>query len=105
MTPMDHLNVEPNFGLPGQRHRHAHTPADDFYDLLIRSHDGLTDAQSELLNARLVLLLANHIGDLRVLCEAIDAARAGIAGAGETSTGMTGANETSTGIAAQGDTT
>ena len=52
---------------------------DDFYDLLIEGHRGLSDAQSELMNARLVLLLANHIGDLRVLQEAIKAARAGAA--------------------------
>ena len=77
--PLQHLNIEPNFGIPGQRHRHATTPGDDFYALLIEGHRGLSDSQSELMNARLVLLLANHIGDLRVLHEAIDAARAGIA--------------------------
>lgn len=76
---MNHLNVQPNFGTPGQRHRQAYTPGDDFYEMLIEGHRGLSDAQSELMNARLVLLLANHIGDLRVLREAIDAARAGAA--------------------------
>jgi hypothetical protein len=70
-----HLNTQPNFGTPGERHRHAYTPGDDFYELLIQGHAGLSDAQSELMNARLVLLLANHIGDLRVLREAIAAAR------------------------------
>jgi hypothetical protein len=75
---MDHLNTQPHFGTPGERHRHAYTPGDDFYDLLIAGHRGLSDAQSELMNARLVLLLANHVGDLRVLQEAITAARAGV---------------------------
>ena len=78
---MKHLVTQPNFGTPGVRHRQAYTPGDDFYEMLIEGHRGLTDAQSELLNARLVLLLANHVGDLRVLREAIAAARAGVAGA------------------------
>jgi hypothetical protein len=77
---MEHLITEPNFGVPGARYRHAYTPGDDFYEMLIEGHRGLDDARSELLNARLVLLLANHIGDLRVLKEAIAAARAGLAG-------------------------
>ncbi len=75
---MKHLNTQPNFGVPGERYRHAYTPGDDFYDLLIAGHRGLSDAQSDLMNARLVLLLANHVGDLRVLQEAITAARAGV---------------------------
>ena len=78
---MDHLITDPNFGVPGQRYRQVYTPGDDFYEMLIEGHRGLADAQSELLNARLVLLLANHIGDLRVLREAIAAARAGVSGA------------------------
>ena len=51
---------------------------DDFYEALIAAHQGLTDGQSELLNARLVLLLANHVGDLAVLREAIALARKGV---------------------------
>jgi hypothetical protein len=51
---------------------------DDFYQALIEAHDGLSDAQSDLLNAKLVLLLANHIGDGAVLAEALAAAREGI---------------------------
>ena len=74
---MKHLIEQPNFGTPGARHRQAYTPGDDFYEMLIEGHRGLSDDQSELMNARLVLLLANHVGDLRVLREAIDAARAG----------------------------
>ncbi|MEY4752603.1 MAG: hypothetical protein RJA44_278, partial [Pseudomonadota bacterium] len=46
---------------------------------LIQTHQDLSDAQSQLVNARLVLLLANHIGDLRVLREALAAARQGVA--------------------------
>jgi hypothetical protein len=75
---MQHLNTEPNFGVPGERYRNAYTPGDDFYEQLLEGHRGLTDAQSELMNARLVLLLANHIGDLRVLKEAVAAARSGV---------------------------
>ncbi|HVG05673.1 MAG TPA: DUF2783 domain-containing protein [Burkholderiaceae bacterium] len=49
---------------------------DDFYQALIEAHAGLTDEQSATLNARLVLLLANQIGDLSTLRRAIAAARA-----------------------------
>lgn len=51
---------------------------DDFYEALIEAHRGLSDAQSEMLNARLVLLLANHVGDMQVLREALAAAREGL---------------------------
>jgi hypothetical protein len=75
----EHLNVQPHFGLPGERYRHPYMPGDAFYDSLVRAHRGLSDEQSELLHARLVLLLANHIGDLRVLDEAIALARQSVA--------------------------
>ena len=78
---MEHLNTQPNFGRPGQKPLHAFTPGDDFYEMLIEAHRGLSDDDSRLVNARLVLLLANHIGDLRMLREALEAARAGIASA------------------------
>jgi hypothetical protein len=48
---------------------------DDFYEALIRAHEGLSDAQSHTLNARLVLILANHVGDLKALEQAITLAR------------------------------
>ena len=48
---------------------------DDFYEALIEAHQGLDATQSHQLNAKLVLLLANHIGDLDVLREALQAAR------------------------------
>ena len=73
---MTHLITQPNFGVPGQRSLRAYTPGDDFYEALIDTHRELSDEQSQLVNARLVLLLANHIGDLRVLREALAAARA-----------------------------
>ena len=54
----------------------ANLPApDDFYEALIDAHLGLDDAQSALVNAKLVLILANHIGDMSVLRAAIAAAR------------------------------
>lgn len=54
----------------------AHLEApDDFYEALIETHQGLSTEQSHALNARLVLLLANHIGSLPVLREALAAAR------------------------------
>ena len=51
---------------------------DDFYQTLIDAHVGLTDEQSAALNARLVLLLANQVGDLATLQQAIAAARESI---------------------------
>lgn len=60
------LTLESNFANP-----------DDFYEKLINTHRGLTDAQSADVNAKLVLLLANHIGDMGVLEEAMAIARDG----------------------------
>ena len=58
------LIISPNLSAP-----------DDFYEALIETHQGLSSAQSHALNARLVLLLANHIGTLDVLRQALQAAR------------------------------
>jgi hypothetical protein len=58
------LNTEANIGSP-----------DDFYQELIDLHRELTDEQSAMVNAKLILLLANHIGDLGVLRAAMAAAR------------------------------
>jgi hypothetical protein len=52
---------------------------DEFYEALLSTYSDLTPTQSEALNARLVLLLANHIGDLSVLREAMKLARSSIA--------------------------
>lgn len=62
------LNTEPNIARP-----------DDFYQALIDAHAGLTEAQSAALNARLILLLANQVGDLDTLRAAIAAARDSVA--------------------------
>ena len=61
------LNIEPNIARP-----------DDFYERLIDAHRGLTVEQSQCVNAKLILLLANHIGDLDVLRDALKRARDGL---------------------------
>lgn len=55
----------------------AYTPGDDFYEALIDTRRDLSDEQSAMVNVRLILLLANHIGDIGVLREAMRLARAG----------------------------
>ncbi|MEX3016112.1 DUF2783 domain-containing protein [Gymnodinialimonas hymeniacidonis] len=57
------LNTQPNIPDP-----------DGFYDELLAAHQGLTKDQSDALNARLILILANHIGDRDVLRDALKAA-------------------------------
>ena len=49
--------------------------ADGFYEQLLDAHQGLTEQQSALFNARLILLLANQVGDARVLQDCIEAAK------------------------------
>lgn len=49
--------------------------ADAFYEQLLDAHAGLSPEDSQALNARLILLLANQVGDAAVLRECIDAAR------------------------------
>ncbi|MCE3273999.1 MAG: hypothetical protein K0S57_4396 [Ramlibacter sp.] len=49
--------------------------ADGFYEQLLDAHQGLSDEQSALLNARLILLLANQVGDGKVLKECVEAAK------------------------------
>ena len=60
---MGTLNLEPNISRP-----------DDFYEALIALHRDLTPEQSAKVNAKLVLLLANHVGDMEVLKQALEAA-------------------------------
>ena len=72
------LNLKPNFSEPGKHYRHAFSAGDDFYEVLIDTHLGLGDEQSAEVNARLVLLLSNHIGDLTVLRDAMKIAREGV---------------------------
>lgn len=69
------LTLNANFHDPEKRPIRDFSPGDDFYELLIDAHRALSEEQSAKFNAKLILLLANHIGDLVVLREAI--ARAG----------------------------
>lgn len=61
---MTKLNLNPN--IPDQ---------DGFYAELIDTHNGLSDDESVALNARLIMILANHIGDRAVLSQALSAAK------------------------------
>ena len=61
---MGTLMLEPNIAGP-----------DDFYEALIALHRELSPEQSAKVNAKLVLLLANHVGDMAVLAQALAAAR------------------------------
>jgi hypothetical protein len=58
------LTTDPNMARP-----------DDFYEALIDMHRELSPEQSQMVNAKLILLLANHIGDLDVVSEAMRIAR------------------------------
>ncbi|HEX5632588.1 MAG TPA: DUF2783 domain-containing protein [Gemmatimonadales bacterium] len=69
------VQLNPNFHDPARQHLRDYGPGDDFYELLIDAHRDLDAAQSARLNARLILLLANHVGDLAVLREALALAR------------------------------
>lgn len=57
---MTALRTEPVFENP-----------DAAYEALVAAHRGATESESAALNARLVLILSNHIGDIGVLREAI----------------------------------
>ena len=48
--------------------------ADTFYEQLLNAHEGLSAEQSEQLNMRLILLLANEVGDAAVLRDCIETA-------------------------------
>jgi hypothetical protein len=58
------LSTDSNFAKP-----------DDAFRAIVEAHRGLSDAQSADLDAALVLILANHIGDIGVLREAIALAK------------------------------
>ncbi|MGH8682571.1 MAG: DUF2783 domain-containing protein [Burkholderiales bacterium] len=58
------MNTNPNIPDP-----------DGFYAALVRAHEGLSEAQSAELNARLVFLLANQLGDQAVLLDCVAEAR------------------------------
>ena len=61
------LNTDPNIDRP-----------DDFYQSLIDAHSGLTEAQSAALNAQLILVLANQVGEYETLRAALAVARAAL---------------------------
>ncbi len=61
------LNVEPNLPDP-----------DAFYQMLVDAHHDLDEEQGRMLNAQLILLLSNHIGDAAVLQEALAIARGNV---------------------------
>ncbi len=63
------MNLNPNIAAP-----------DNFYAAWLAAHDGLSEAKSHELNAALVLLLANHIGDASVLEQALLLARNAVEG-------------------------
>jgi hypothetical protein len=52
---------------------------DDVYNLIVDAHKDLDEAQCRALDARLILLLANQVGDTAAIREAVAAARAGLA--------------------------
>ncbi|WP_412048937.1 DUF2783 domain-containing protein [Hoeflea sp. Naph1] len=60
---MSALNTKANMSTP-----------DEFYAELLAAHEGLSKPESDAFNARLILLLANHIGDRTVLSQALRAA-------------------------------
>ena len=64
LTTMGTLKLEPNLA-----------QGDDFYEALIDAHRDLSAEQSQMVNAKLILLLANHIGDHDVLLAALRKAR------------------------------
>jgi hypothetical protein len=62
------LNTDWNLGSTG----------DDVYAALIEAHAGLTQEESRRFDLRLILLMANHIGDDDVIREALRRAREGL---------------------------
>ena len=62
------LNIDFNLGTQG----------DSLFNDLLNAHEGLTDNQSSQLNAAIILLLSNHIGDAAVVRDAITRARASL---------------------------
>lgn len=61
---MQQLNTQPDITVP-----------DEFYECLISAHRDLSTNESNAMNAALVLLLSNHIGDLNIVSQALDEAR------------------------------
>ena len=74
------ITLEYNFREPRTRTFYGYEAGDAFYEALIEAHRDLDEEQSALVNARLVLLLANHVGDVDLLREAIRLAREDVTG-------------------------
>ena len=74
------ITMEYNFREPRTRTFYGYEAGDAFYEALIEAHRDLDEEQSALVNARLVLLLANHVGDVDLLREAIRLAREDVTG-------------------------
>lgn len=74
------ITLEYNFREPRTRTFYGYEAGDAFYEALIEAHRDLDEGQSALVNARLVLLLANHVGDVDLLREAIRLAREDVVG-------------------------
>lgn len=51
------------------------TDPDGFYDDLLGAHEGLSKEESDAFNARLILILANHVGDRKILRDALETAK------------------------------
>lgn len=60
---MSDLTLTPNIDKP-----------DDFYADLLNAHEGMSKEESDAFNARLILVLSNHIGDREILRAALKAA-------------------------------
>lgn len=58
------VNLQPNLSAP-----------DEAYALLLEAHEGLSKAESDALNARLILILMNHLGDMDIMRAALAAAK------------------------------
>ena len=69
------LQLEPNFRDPENPSPYPHMAADAFYAELLAAHDGLNAQGSAMLETKLILLLSNHVGDLRLLRQALRLAR------------------------------
>ena len=74
------ITLEYNFREPRTRTFYGYEAGDAFYEALIEAHRDLDEEQSALVNVRLELLLANHVGDVDLLREAIRLAREDVVG-------------------------
>ncbi|MCE2774304.1 MAG: DUF2783 domain-containing protein [Burkholderiaceae bacterium] len=72
---MSELKLSPHLYFPGQAPAADPAASDEFYECLMDAHQGLSEDQSHLLNARLILLLANQVGDVAQLKALIATAR------------------------------